>query len=118
LFNFRFGSKADICSAKGHVRFAPESDAAPSLVAGRDGLLLILEFVRCEQSAHRRLKLDLDDAVCEAPALSGKPLGSATVAVARWRSYYLPGEISAVDHACGEMTNDHGARKAKNAGPK
>ena len=25
--NVRFGSKADICSAKGHVRFTPESDA-------------------------------------------------------------------------------------------
>jgi hypothetical protein len=25
-FNVRFGSKADICSAKGHVRFAPNSD--------------------------------------------------------------------------------------------
>jgi hypothetical protein len=25
-FNVRFGSKADICSAKGHVRFTPESD--------------------------------------------------------------------------------------------
>jgi hypothetical protein len=23
--NVRFGSKADICSAKGHVRFTPES---------------------------------------------------------------------------------------------
>jgi hypothetical protein len=23
----RFGSKADMCSAKGHVRFTPESDA-------------------------------------------------------------------------------------------
>ncbi|MGB8745082.1 MAG: hypothetical protein WCD54_03820, partial [Pseudolabrys sp.] len=25
--NVRFGSEADICSAKGHVRFTPESDA-------------------------------------------------------------------------------------------
>ena len=24
--NVRFGSKADICGAKGHVRFAPDSD--------------------------------------------------------------------------------------------
>jgi hypothetical protein len=24
--NVRFGSKADICSAKGHVRFTPNSD--------------------------------------------------------------------------------------------
>ena len=26
LLNIRFGSKADICSAKRHVRFTPESD--------------------------------------------------------------------------------------------
>ena len=25
-FDVRFGSKADMCSAKGHVRFTPESD--------------------------------------------------------------------------------------------
>ena len=25
--NVRFGSKADMCSPKGHVRFTPESDA-------------------------------------------------------------------------------------------
>jgi hypothetical protein len=25
--NVRFGSKADMCSAKGYVRFTPESDA-------------------------------------------------------------------------------------------
>src|SRR5262245_53405003 len=30
--NVRFGSKADICSAKGHVRFAPNSDRESGLV--------------------------------------------------------------------------------------
>src|SRR5262245_53967286 len=30
--NIRFGSKADICSAKGHVRFTPESDTKCDMI--------------------------------------------------------------------------------------
>jgi len=33
----RFGSKADMCSARRHVRFTPDCDRAPSVNAKRPG---------------------------------------------------------------------------------
>ena len=58
IANVRFGSKADICSAKGHVRSTPKS--------GRIGLSAALLSVRGFVRRRHRLRDQLGDLTCAA----------------------------------------------------
>jgi hypothetical protein len=46
FFNVRFGSKADICSAKAHVRFIPESDIKCDICNVRQGPIADIVVIR------------------------------------------------------------------------